>query len=97
MQWVLLSVAVFLSSIAAFVAMPRSALHWARTVVVQSVEVFTDDSRPAVAPTNVPAARTDAGSDRAESRRRETIQSDLAGRARVAPAEVRPSVAGTAA
>ena len=83
MQWVLLSVAVFLSSIAAFVAMARSALHWARTVVVQSVEVFTDDSRPAVAPTNVPAARTDAGSDRAESRRRETIQSDLAGRARV--------------
>ena len=82
-KWILLSVAVFLGSIVAFVAMPRSTLHWARNVVVQSLEVFTDGSTRVAVRTNVPGARTDAGSDRVESRRRETIQSDLAGRARV--------------
>ena len=83
MKWIVLSVAVFLGSTMVFVAVPQPALHWARTVVVQSLEVFTDGTAPVAVRTNVPAARTDAGSDRAESRQRETIQSDLAGRARV--------------
>ena len=78
-KWILLSVAVFLGSIVAFVAMPRPTLHWARNVVVQSLEVVTDGSTPVAVRTNVPGARTDAGSARVESRRRETIQSDLAG------------------
>ena len=82
-KWILLSVAVFLGSTMVFVAIPQPALHWARTVVVQSLEVFTDGTAPVAVRTNVPAARTDAGSDRAKSRRRETIQSDLAARARV--------------
>ena len=76
-KWILLSVAVFLGSTIAFVAMPRPALLWARNVMVQSL-VFTDDSRPAVTPTNIPAVRADAGSDHVESRRREPIQSVLA-------------------
>ena len=75
--------AQFLSSTMVFVAIPQPALHWARTVVVQSLEVFTDGTAPVAVRTSDPAVRTDAGSDRAESRRRETIQSDLAGRARV--------------
>ena len=63
--------------------MPRTALHWARNMVVQSLEVFTDGSGPVAVQTNNPAARAHAGSDHVESRRRETIQSVLAGRARV--------------
>ena len=80
-KWIVLSVAVFLGSTVAFVEMPRPALHWARTVVVQSLAVFTDGSAPVAARTSDSAVRTDAGSDRAESRRRETIQPDVAGRA----------------
>ena len=82
-KWIVLSVAVFLGSTVAFVAMPRPALHCARTVVVQSLEVFTDGSAPVAARSDDSAVRTDAGSDRAESGRRETMQSELAGRARV--------------
>ena len=82
-KWIVLSVAVFLGSTMVFVAIPQPALHWARTVVVQSLEVFTDGSAPVAVRTSDPAARTDAGSDRVESRRGETIPSDLAGRARV--------------
>ena len=82
-KWTLVSVAVFLGSVVAFVAMPRPALHWARNVVVQCVEVFTDGSGPVVVRTNDPAARANDGNDHVESRTRETIQSDPAGRARV--------------
>ena len=82
-KWILVSVAVFLGSVVAFVAMPRPALHWARNVVVQCVEVFTDGSGPVVVRTNDPGARANDGNDHVESRTRETIQSDLAGRARV--------------
>ena len=46
MKWFLLSIAVFVGSIVLFAAIPRSALIWARNLVVQPLEV-TDDSRTA--------------------------------------------------
>ena len=42
MKWILLSIAVFLGSMVLFAAIPRSALIWARNVMVPPLEVFTD-------------------------------------------------------
>ena len=82
MKWFLLFVAVFAGSMVLFAAIPRSALIWARNVVVQPLEV-TDDSRTASGPTSGSAGSTDDGVNPVETRRREPIQADVAGRARV--------------
>ena len=55
---------------------------WARNLVVQPLEV-TDDSRTASGPTTGSAGSTDDALNRVETRRREPIQADVAGRARV--------------
>ena len=83
MKWALLSVAVFLVSIAVFVAMPRSALFAVLSGMEQTLELFVDGSGSVLERTDGPAAPANDGTDRVESRRRETNQSDLAGRARV--------------
>ena len=82
MKWFLLFVAVFAGSMVVFIAIPRSALIWARNVMVQPLEV-TDDSRTVSGPTTGSAESTDDGVNPGESRRREPIQADVAGRARV--------------
>ena len=82
MKWFLLSVAVFVGSMVLFAAIPRSALIWARNVIVQPLDV-TDDSRTASGPTTGSAGSTDDGVNPIETRRREPIQADVAGRARV--------------
>ena len=82
MKWFLLSVAVFVGSMVLFAAIPRSALIWARNVIVQPLDV-TDDSRTASGPTTGSAGSTDDGVNPIETRRREPIQPDVAGRARV--------------
>ena len=83
MKWTLLCVAVFLGSIAVFVAMPRSALFAVLNVMEQTLGLSVDGSGSVMERTDDPAASANDGTDRVESRRRETIQSDLAGRARV--------------
>ena len=83
MKWFLLSVAVFLGSMVLFAAIPTSALIWARNVMVQPLEVFTDRTRPATDPTSGSAGPMHDGGNPPETRRRETIQADVAGRARV--------------
>ena len=65
-----------------FAAIPRSALIWARNVMVQPLEV-EDDSRTALGPTTGPAESTDDGVNLVGTRQRETVQADVAGRARV--------------
>ena len=82
MKWFLLSVAVFVGSMVLFAAIPRSALIWARNVIVQPLEV-TNDSRTASGPSSVSAGSTNDGVNPIETRRREPIQADVAGRARV--------------
>ena len=82
MKWFLLSVAVFVGSMVLFAAIPRSALIWARNVIVQPLEV-TNDSRTASGPSSVSAVSTNDGVNPIETRRREPIQADVAGRARV--------------
>ena len=82
MKWFLLSIAVFLGSMVLFAAIPRSALIWARNVVVQPLEV-TDHSRTASGPTSGSTRSTDDGVNPIETRRREPIQADVSGRARV--------------
>ena len=82
MKWFLLSVAVFVGSMVLFAAIPRSELIWARNVIVQPLYV-TDDSRTASGPTTGSAGSTDDGVNPIETRRREPIQADVAGRARV--------------
>ena len=82
MKWFLLSAAVFVGSMVLFAAIPRSALIWARNVIVQPLEV-TDDSRTASGPTTGSAGSTDDALNRVETRGREPIQADVAGRARV--------------
>ena len=80
MKWMLLFVGVFIGSIAVFVAIPRPALLW----VAHSVGVFGGDVSPARgATTGIARTSTSAAGDALETRRRETIQSDVAGRARV--------------
>ena len=81
-KWFLLSVAVFIGSMVLFAAIPRSALIWARNVMVQPLEV-EDDSRTALGPTTGPAESTDDGVNLVGTRQRETVQADVAGRARV--------------
>ena len=81
-KWFLLSVAVFIGSMVLFAAIPRSALIWARNVMVQPLEV-EDDSRTALGPTTGPAESTDDGVNLVGTRPRETVQADVAGRARV--------------
>ena len=81
-KWFLLSVAVFIGSMVLFAAIPRSALLWARNVMVQPLEV-EDDSRTALGPTTGPAESTDDGVNLVGTRQRETVQADVAGRARV--------------
>ena len=81
-KWFLLSVAVFIGSMVVFAAIPRSALIWARNVMVQPLEV-EDDSRTALGPTTGPAESTDDGVNLVGTRQRETVQADVAGRARV--------------
>ena len=83
MKWFVLCVAVFLGSIVLFAAIPTSALIWARNVMVQPLEVFTDRTRPAMDPSTGSAGPTHDGGNPPETRRRETIQADVAGRARV--------------
>ena len=83
MKWFLLSVPVFLGSMVLFAAIPTSALIWARNVMVQPLEVFTDRTRPATDPTTGSAGPMHDGGNPPETRRRETIQADVAGRARV--------------
>ena len=83
MKWFLLCVAVFLGSMVLFAAIPTSALIWARNVMVQPLEVFTDRTRPATDPSSGSAGRMHDGGNPPETRRRETIQADVAGRARV--------------
>lgn len=83
MKWFLLCVAVFLGSMALFAAIPTSALIWARNVMVQPLEVFTDRTRPATGPGSGSAGSMHAGGNPPETRRRETIQADVSGRARV--------------
>ena len=82
MKWFLLSVAVFLGSIVLFAAIPRSALIWARNLIVQPLEV-ANESRTASDPTSGSQGPTQDGINPVESRRRESIQADVAGRARV--------------
>ena len=82
MKWFLLSVAVFVGSMVLFAVIPRSALIWARNVIVQPLDV-TDDSRTASGPSSVSAGSTNDGVNPIETRRREPIQADVAGRARV--------------
>ena len=83
MKWFLLCVAVFLGSMVLFATIPMSALIWARNVVVQPLEVFTDRTRPATDPSSGSAGPAHEGVGPVEARRRETIQADVAGRARV--------------
>ena len=83
MKWFLLCVAVFLGSMVLFAAIPRSALIWARNVMVQPLEVFTDRTRPATDPSSGSAGPAHEGVNPVETRRRETIQADVAGRTRV--------------
>ena len=82
MKWFLLSVAVFIGSMVLFAAIPRSALIWARNVMVQPLEV-ANEGRTASGPTTGPAGLTDDGVNPIAPRRREPIQADIAGRARV--------------
>ena len=82
MKWFLLSVAVFAGSMVLFAAIPRSALIWARNVVVQPLEI-ADESRTASGPATGSTRSADDGVYPIETRRRETIQADVAGRARV--------------
>ena len=79
----LLSVAVFLGSVAVFVAMPRPALIWARNLMAEPLEVFTEGARPAMHRTKSSAGPKHDRVNPVETRRRETIQADVAGRARV--------------
>ena len=79
MKWVLLFVAVFIGSIAVFVAIPRPAFLW----VANSVGVFSGGVSPASDATSAPQRSANAGGNSFETRRRETIQADVAGRARV--------------
>ena len=79
MKWVLLSVAVFLGSVAVFVAMPRSALLW----VANSLPVFGDGVAHVGGSTSRPQGSAPDEVNPVETRRRETIQADVAGRARV--------------
>ena len=79
MKWVLLFVAVFIGSIAVFVAIPRPAFLW----VANSVGVFSGGVSPASDATSAPQRSASAGGNSFETRRRETIQADVAGRARV--------------
>ena len=65
-----------------FAAIPTSALIWARNVMVQPLEVFTDRTRSATDPTSGSARPMHDGGNPHETRRRETIQADVAGRAR---------------
>ena len=84
MKRALLFVAVFLGSIAVFVAMPTSALFAVLNVMEQTLElVVVDGGESVMEPTHDLAAPANDGTDRIEVRRRETTQSDLAGRARV--------------
>ena len=71
-KWIVLSVAVFLGSTMVFVAIPQPALHWARTVVVQPLAVFTDGTRPAVGSTSDSAGPTHDAVNPVDTRRRET-------------------------
>ena len=82
MKWFLLSVAVFVGSLVLFAAIPRSALIWARNVMVQPLEV-ANESRTASGPTTGSARSTDGALNRVETRPREPIQTDVAVRARV--------------
>ena len=79
MKWMLLFVGLFIGSIAVFVAIPRPALLW----VANSVGVFGGDDSPASGATSVSQSSTIAGGDSFETRPREAIQADVAGRARV--------------
>ena len=83
MKWFLLCVAVFLGSMVLCAAIPTSTLIWARNVMVQPLEVFTDRTRPATDPSSGSAGLMHDGGNSPETRRRETIQADVAGRARV--------------
>ena len=65
-----------------FAAIPRSALIWARNVMVQPLEV-ANESPTASGPTTGSARSTDDAPNRVEPRRRAPIQTDVAGRARV--------------
>ena len=82
MKWFLLSVAVFVGSMVLFAAIPRSALIWARNVMVQPLEV-ANESRTASGSTTGSARSTDDAPNRVETRPREPIQTDVAGPARV--------------
>ena len=80
MKWVLLSVAVFIGSIAVFIAIPRPALVW----MANSVGVFVGEASPGSDSTSGSQRPAIAGGgDSFETRRREAVQADVAGRARV--------------
>ena len=83
MKWFLLSVAVFVGSMVLFAAIPTSTLICARNLMVQPLEVFRDGTRPAMDPSDGFTRPMHDGGNPPETRWRETIQADVAGRARV--------------
>ena len=79
MKWVVVWVAVFLGSVAVFVAIPTPALYW----VANFLDVFGDGSAQVGDPTSGRLKPASDGDDSVETRKTGTFQADLTGRARV--------------
>ena len=80
MKWIVVWVAVFLTSVVVIVAIPRPALLW----VVNSLDVFGDGIGHVKNRTNRPVEPVnDGGNSVASHRKTGTFQADSAGRARV--------------